>query len=66
LIERRFLATERRWYEVTDAFPRIVPASFEEGSIPTGVTSIEYLVDLDAVSELCDQNVVLDRLGADL
>ncbi|WP_406255178.1 PD-(D/E)XK motif protein [Streptomyces chartreusis] len=66
MVGKRFVPTEQRWYEVKGTFPRIVPGSFENGFIPTGVAGIEYQIDLDTVSETGDQMVMLDRLGADL
>ncbi|MFJ5611938.1 PD-(D/E)XK motif protein [Streptomyces sp. NPDC093221] len=62
----RFLPTEQRWYEVVGDFPRVVPQSFVDGAVPTGVHGLEYQIDLDAVSHLTEWEVVLDRLGADL
>lgn len=62
----RFLATEHRWYEVAGDFPRVVPQNFVDGAVPTGVHSLEYQIDLDAVSHLTERKVVLERLGADL
>lgn len=62
----RFFSTEHRWYEVAGDFPRVVPQNFIDGSVPTGVRSLEYQIDLDAVSHLTEQEVVLERLGADL
>ncbi|MGW3203179.1 PD-(D/E)XK motif protein [Streptomyces sp. NPDC001135] len=62
----RFLATERRWYEVDDAFPRIISTSFARRSSPAGVTDIEYSVDLDTTPVTAEAQRVLDRLGADL
>ncbi|MFF4741619.1 PD-(D/E)XK motif protein [Streptomyces sp. NPDC001268] len=62
----RFLVTEHRWYEVAGDFPRVVPQSFVDGAVPTGVHSLEYQIDLDAVPHLTERRVVLERLGADL
>ncbi|MFI6440663.1 PD-(D/E)XK motif protein [Streptomyces sp. NPDC050759] len=62
----RFLATEDRWYDVAGDFPRVVPQNFVDGAVPTGVHSLEYQIDLDAVSHLTEREVVLQRLGADL
>ncbi|MEU3936159.1 PD-(D/E)XK motif protein [Streptomyces sp. NPDC029044] len=62
----RFLPTEHRWYEVDGDFPRVVPQSFVRGAVPAGVQSVEYQIDLDAVSHLAEREVVLERLGADL
>lgn len=38
-------------YSVQDDFPRIVSCSFKGGSLPTGVQSIEYLLDLGAAQD---------------
>ncbi|WP_281154916.1 PD-(D/E)XK motif protein [Streptomyces sp. HYC2] len=62
----RFLVTEHRWYEVAGDFPRVVRQNFVDGAVPTGVYSLEYQIDLDAVSHLTERKVVLERLGADL
>lgn len=38
---------ERLTFPVTDAVPRIVPASFTDGARPLGVVDLQYKVDLD-------------------
>lgn len=40
-------------YVVGDDFPRIIPASFATGALPTGVTSLSYSIDLVAAESSC-------------
>lgn len=40
---------EVRSYTVDDCFPRVTPASFEGGVVPTGVVQLEYGVDLSGL-----------------
>jgi hypothetical protein len=42
------LEQDTQFYAVDKNFPRITPESFSQGSIPQGVTKIEYTVDLSA------------------
>ncbi|MGW2828249.1 PD-(D/E)XK motif protein [Streptomyces sp. NPDC001286] len=62
----RFLSSEQRWFEVSAGFPRIIPQSFVDGSVPTGVHALEYRIDLDTVSQTAKRENILQRLGADL
>ncbi|MDY0811001.1 PD-(D/E)XK motif protein [Kitasatospora purpeofusca] len=64
--DTRFESTDERWYEVGDAFPRVIPASFTHGAVPAGVGGMEYLVDLDNVPARADRIVALNRLASDL
>ncbi|MGW7435858.1 PD-(D/E)XK motif protein [Streptomyces sp. NPDC054849] len=63
--DTRFESTDERWYEVDEAFPRIVPEGFIKGAAPTGVSGVEYLVDLDNVPARADRIVALDRLASE-
>jgi hypothetical protein len=45
---RRFRVLENRLYEVNDAFPKIVPASFAGGVLPPGAFHLRYVIDLSA------------------
>ncbi|MGF3131201.1 PD-(D/E)XK motif protein [Streptomyces albidoflavus] len=62
----RFEVVEERWHEVDQRFPKIVPASFVDGTVPVGVSGVEYLVDLDSIPLRADQALALDRLAKDL
>jgi len=42
----RYEVRERHLYAVEPGFPRIVPSSFIDGSTPTGVMRLTYVVDL--------------------
>lgn len=42
----RFEIRDRLLYAIQPGFPRIVPDSFADGSIPTGVMRLTYVVDL--------------------
>ncbi|MFE0458190.1 PD-(D/E)XK motif protein [Kitasatospora sp. NPDC058965] len=64
--EARFESTDEQWYEVDHTFPRIIPTSFAEGAVPSGVSSMEYLVDLDNVPARADRLTALDRLASEL
>ena len=44
----RFVVNETYYYLVGEGFPRIVPASFVSGSLPAGVSSLRYVINLDA------------------
>lgn len=44
--DERFVVVEERLYRVDDAFPKIVPDSFTEGDVPSGVVRLQYEVDL--------------------
>ncbi|MCK6580325.1 MAG: PD-(D/E)XK motif protein [Anaerolineae bacterium] len=46
LDDQRFKLSERRVYHVDDGFPRITASSFVGASLPRGVTSISYTIDL--------------------
>ncbi len=46
----KFTVLEALLFPVDDNFPRITPASFATGSLPTGVVHIEYQVDLAALA----------------
>ncbi|MEU4155931.1 PD-(D/E)XK motif protein [Actinoplanes sp. NPDC026670] len=57
-----FELVERRIYEVDPHFPAITPIRFAGGSVPAGVRSIEYVVDLDTVTALDeDLDALVDR-----
>jgi hypothetical protein len=45
-----FELVEQRIYDVDPDFPAITPAKFAGGSVPPGIQSIEYVVDLDTVA----------------
>ncbi|MHB9858564.1 PD-(D/E)XK motif protein [Streptomyces sp. YIM S03343] len=62
----RFLATEQRWYEVSEDFPRVIPQSFVGAAVPVGVQDLEYRIDLDTVPHITEREPVLERVGADL
>ncbi len=44
--EIRYRVVEERIYPVVEHFPRITAASFASGSTPSGVTRIQYTIDL--------------------
>jgi hypothetical protein len=44
---RRFILHEMLKYKIDESFPKITPASFIGGVIPTGITKIVYTVNLD-------------------
>ena len=46
---RKFILHEMLKYKVDEAFPRITPASFVGGVIPSGITTITYTVNLDGM-----------------
>lgn len=46
-----FSLEETRAYRVTSAFPRLVPTSLSAGSLATGVSAVEYDVDLSSARE---------------
>lgn len=44
---RRFRIVEQRFYDVQDsAFPKITTASFAGGSLPAGIESLSYIIDI--------------------
>ena len=45
----RFRLLESRQYLVDESFPRIIPASFSSGTLPNGVISLTYDIDLSSV-----------------
>ena len=47
--KQRYRVLEKRKYLVDDSFPKITPASFIGGHMPTGITHIEYTVNLDGL-----------------
>ncbi len=46
LDDQRFTVTERRVYQVDDAFPRITASSFVGADLPRGVIAVTYTIDL--------------------
>jgi hypothetical protein len=58
---------ERRVYPVDDTFPRIIPSSFSDGSMPAGVMRLRYYIDLtnEPPTPMPEQEVedLLDRLA---
>ncbi len=46
---KRFKVLEKRKYEVTDSFPRIVPDSFKNNHIPDQIIQIQYTIDLSGM-----------------
>lgn len=54
-------------YSITDGFPRIVGSSFESGSIPAGVSALEYQVDLSHAKPFelstLDSEIALKRIA---
>lgn len=62
----RFAVTEIAHAEVTDAVPRIVPRSFGDAGVPTGVDGISYRIDLDVLDGLVarGETALLDWIGA--
>ncbi|MEV4425228.1 PD-(D/E)XK motif protein [Streptomyces sp. NPDC049602] len=62
----QFTITDERWYRVDDAFPKIVPTSFANGTVPAGVSALEYLIDLDTVRAEADGSAVLDDMASRL
>jgi hypothetical protein len=42
----RFDVREVQVYAVTDDFPRIIPASFVDGRLPPGISTLSYVIDL--------------------
>lgn len=57
---RRYSVAEQRVYRVTDTMPRIVPTSFGQGTVPQGVVSLTYTIDLSL-----DQPTALDQAAVD-
>jgi hypothetical protein len=47
--EETFILLESRIFPVNAAFPRITPASFVGGTVPSGVVHVEYQVDLSGL-----------------
>jgi hypothetical protein len=60
----RFRLEGEAHYQVDERFPRIIPESFANGTIPTGVESLSYIVDLGA-AEPCrlSDEVVVTRIA---
>jgi hypothetical protein len=48
--EEALTVVEDRWYEVDEAFPKIIPSSFVGGALPLGVLRLRYHVDLTGSS----------------
>lgn len=46
---QKFRLLESRQYLVDESFPRIIPTSFSSGSLPNGVISLTYDIDLSSV-----------------
>ena len=46
---KKYKALEKRKYEVDDKFPRIVNESFKGDRYPSGITHIEYTIDLEGI-----------------
>jgi hypothetical protein len=46
----RYVVLEHLTYLVDDQFPRIIPASFVAGAIPSGVSRLRYTVDLSGLT----------------
>lgn len=46
---KKYRVLEKRKYAVNDSFPRIVRESFKGDQYPSGITHIEYTVDLDVI-----------------
>lgn len=44
--KKTFIMHEMLLYSIDDSFPRITPQSFVNGSLPEGITKIQYTVDL--------------------
>ena len=63
-----FNLEETRAYRITDAFPRLVPSSLVDGSLATGVSCVEYDVDLssarDALLDQDQRREFLERMSA--
>jgi Putative PD-(D/E)XK family member, (DUF4420) len=55
----RFRLEELRVYSVDAAFPKVIPASFEGGTMPERVGSVRYVIDLEGEppSPLSDSDV---------
>lgn len=47
-----FKSENQEMYRVGNDFPRIIPETFQEGSIPKGVLGISYSIDLTVATEL--------------
>lgn len=47
VVDEKYKLIEKKYYPVDNEFPRIVPASFINGEIPSGVSKINYTVNLD-------------------
>ena len=45
--DKKYKVLEKRKYEVNESFPRIVRESFKGNQYPSGITHIEYTVDLN-------------------
>jgi hypothetical protein len=50
----RFIQLESAAYRVEGDFPRLIPQSFAEGRLPTGIAAVSYEVDLGSRSPLSD------------
>lgn len=47
IMDEIYRLIEKRCYPVNDEFPRICPESFINGTIPAGISKINYSVNLD-------------------
>ena len=47
--DKKYRVLEKRKYTVDESFPRIVRESFKGDQYPSGITHIEYTVDLDVI-----------------
>lgn len=48
----RFRVVDEKLYRVTDEFPSLTPDSFK-GGLPSGVSYVEYAINLDGFENLC-------------
>ena len=58
----RFRVVDEKLYKVTDEFPRLVSDSFING-VPSGVGTVEYLINLDGYDNLCIANSPNDNIN---
>ena len=50
--KKNFILHEMLLYIIDDSFPTITPASFVGGVMPTGITKINYTVDLSGLTPI--------------